>query len=66
VDVIDFGTAVIDETLVRSVTLTNTGARSAHFTFEIVVLRELSIDIVSAFGAQATVNFFLLLCICLS
>jgi len=35
-NVIDFGTAVIDETLTQNIVLTNSGARPANFTFEMV------------------------------
>ena len=34
VNSVDFGTAVVDETLTRSILLTNDGARPANFTFD--------------------------------
>jgi len=34
VDVVDFGVAVIDETLTRSIMLTNSGAGQTRFTFD--------------------------------
>ena len=34
VDFVDFGIAVIDETLTRSIILTNNGARETKFTFD--------------------------------
>lgn len=34
VDAVDFGTAIIDETLTRAIVLTNSGARQTQFTFD--------------------------------
>ena len=35
-NVIEFGTAVIDETMTQNIVLTNSGARPAKFTFQMV------------------------------